>query len=297
LRRTAVAALLAATIGLALCIPVHALSAGSKKPGTLQQVKTLVRASVKIQSLSSAVQAALPSAGTDNAGIVYDIPSNCEIATQCVYGDASASQSVVLYGDSHAEMWLPAILPLLTADKLKLVFIGQRGCPVVLITTPDRFTGCAAPRLIDLSVINAIKPLAVILANRTSYGFTRAEWQAGMTATLSALAPSLAKIVVIGDIQVFNASVPVCLTANPSSVQKCAVSNPNTKLPGQQAAERAAARAAGASYINPIPWLCTTARCSPVIGSDIAYWDAYHLSVTYAKYLARVMGVALQSTI
>jgi len=284
-------------VGISVHPPMSASSPVSLKPGTLKQVKALVRASVTIRSLSYPLQVALEHARSDNAGIVYHIPSNCETPTACVYGDTSATQSVVLYGDSHAEMWLPALDPILTSDQLKLIFIGQRGCPVVLIPTPNRFTGCASPRLTDLSVIDAIQPLAIILANRTTYGFTHAEWQAGMTATLDALAPSNANIAIMGDVQVFNMSVPGCLATNPMAVQNCSVANPNTQLPGQQSAEQAAARKAGAVFINPTPWLCTFARCSPVIGSDIPYWDAYHLSVTYVKYLTKVVGAALKSTI
>jgi len=296
-RKLVTRVVLAAMVGIVAHTPMSGSSPMSLKPGTLRQVKALVGASVNIHRLSYPLQVALEHAQRDNAGIAYNIPSNCETPTACVYGDTSATQSVVLYGDSHAEMWLPALDRILSTDQLKLIFIGQRGCPVVLISTPNHLTACASPRLTDLNVIDAIQPLAIILADRTSYRFGHAEWQAGMTSTLDALAQSNAKIAIMGDIQVFNMSVPLCLATNPTAVQNCSVANPNTQLPGQQSAEQAAARKAGATYINPTPWLCTTTRCSPVIGPDIPYWNASLLSVTYVKYLTKVVGAALKSTI
>jgi hypothetical protein len=71
------------------------------------------------------------------------------------------------------------------------------------------------------------------------------------------------------------------------------VNNPNPKEKGLEAAELAAAKAAKSTYINPTSWLCTTKRCSPVIGNYIAYWGADHVSVTYSRYLSTVMGTAL----
>jgi SGNH domain (fused to AT3 domains) len=293
MKRAVAGSLLCALIGL-VAVPMNISTVPTQKPGSLKQVKAIVSASVKIHRLTSAMQAALPADVHDMASDVYHIPQSCDTPTECVYGDPSATESVVLYGDSHAEMWLPAIDPIVTSDQLKLIFIGQRGCPVADVTAADRFGACEPARMTDISVINEIEPIAVILANRTTYGFTPAEWQAGMATTLSALSTSGARLAIIGDIQVFNASVPLCLAANPTTIQRCSVANPNPRQPGQQAAEESAASAVGALYVNPIPWLCTARRCSPVVGSDIAYWDAFHVTVTYSSYLARVMAAALE---
>jgi hypothetical protein len=51
------------------------------------------------------------------------------------------------------------------------------------------------------------------------------------------------------------------------------------------------------AYVNPQPWLCTSKKCSPVIGSYVAYWDSFHITVPYAAYLTGVLGTALTSTL
>jgi hypothetical protein len=73
--------------------------------------------------------------------------------------------------------------------------------------------------------------------------------------------------------------------------------NPNTAVPGHQTAEQAAAQAEKVPYVNPTPWLCTSDKCSPVIGKFIAYWNSFHVSVPYARYLTGVLGSALEGTL
>ena len=87
--------------------------------------------------------------------------------------------------------------------------------------------------------------------------------------------------------------LPDCLAAYPTQVQRCSVQNPNPKARQHVAAERAAAAAEGVAYVNPQGWLCTKV-CSPVIGRMAAYYDAGHVSSTYAAYLAGVFGKALR---
>jgi hypothetical protein len=160
------------------------------------------------------------------------------------------------------------------------------------------FGGCASVIANDIKVINGIGPAAIIMSDRTSYtGVTHAQWQAGLTETIDDLRPSGAKVAMIGDIQVFNpgmvSNLLECLAVHPTAVQDCAVSNPNGAAPGQEQAEERATSLAHDLYINPTPWLCTRQACSPVIGDNIVYWDAAHVSVKYAAYLSGVMGSAL----
>jgi hypothetical protein len=119
-----------------------------------------------------------------------------------------------------------------------------------------------------------------------------------MATTLSTLQKSGARLVVVGDNTLMDVSSPQCLAAYPTRVQRCANPSPNPRAVDQshQAAERAAATADGAGFINPVPWLCTT-TCSPVIGTMVTYWDSYHLSNTYTAYLSKVMGAALSSAL
>jgi hypothetical protein len=268
----------------------------TSKLATAAQVKTLVANSVKIKKLGSTVASELATATGDNASHKCSIPSVCSTAETCDYGDTTATTSIVLYGDSLARMWLPAVVTAANNAQVKVILIGQDFCPVVTIdlTPSSEFPNCNSVRTNDIAAIDSIRPVSIILADRTTYPqFTSTQWQAGMAATIDSLIPSGAKISVIGNTQVMSKSPVSCLATYASNVPQCYSKNP-AKYPGKASAERNAVLAAKGLYINPTSWMCTSKICSPVIGKYIAYWDSYHISVSYAKYLSGVMGSSIK---
>ena len=279
------------------CLAVQGPRAGPAplpRPGSAAQVRAAVAASVTVKRLTAAQAAHLSTAQADNASAYYRIPNACRTATSCVYGDTSSPRVVVLYGDSHARMWMSALMPSVVRDNLRLIVVGEDGCPVAHVSLPGVFAHCTPDRTSFEALINAIRPRAILLSDKTSFpGFTPKQWQAGMQAAIDALVPTAAKVTVIGDVQVMAKNPIPCLAAYPADVQRCATANPDRTFPGQEVAERAAAAATGASYVSPAPWMCTRTRCAPIIGKYFAYWDSYHVSNTYAAYLAGVMGGAL----
>jgi len=59
------------------------------------------------------------------------------------------------------------------------------------------------------------------------------------------------------------------------------------------AADRAAAADAGASFIDPTPWVCPTEPCPVVIGNLLVYLDSGHMTETFSTALAPYLGAAL----
>lgn len=301
----------AATIGaLALLIPatVGAVTMRSTPPpGTPSQVAQLVKASQHLQRLPKALIPPLAGLASDSPEVAYpETKSGCGTTNLCVFGDASGTQTMVLFGDSHAEMWLSAVIPFATSHHLRLVLLDTFSCPVATVTvwlstTHSDFTACNADRQRDVDYIDQLQPKLLVLAERTAgvmrapgKYFSGATWEAGLTTTLDALRPSGSTIVVVGDNVAQDRAVPPCLAAYASELSHCSVPNPNDKS-GRVSlapAERAAASKAHVWFVNPVPWLCA-ARCAPVIGRFVAYWDAFHLTNTYATYLSRVMGARL----
>jgi SGNH domain (fused to AT3 domains) len=271
-----------------------------RRSATLEHIEQLVAASVTVHHLTAQTSHDISIIGYDNADAIDSMPVDCAPATSgCVFGDATSGDVVVLFGDSHARMWLPAITPIATVDHLRLIVVGRNGCPLVAPGLSPRFGGCASVIRRDIRIIDAVKPAAIILADRTTYaGLSAAKWQAGLTATIDGLRPSGARIAVIGDIQVFDpgdvSNLLECLSVHPNAVQDCAVTDPNRAAPGHELEEARATALAHDLYVNPTPWLCTHRACSPIIGNNIVYWDAFHVSVNYAAYLAGVMASALR---
>jgi SGNH domain (fused to AT3 domains) len=281
------------------------------KPGSAAQVKVAVAASTSIKKAPMDLSPSIQFASFDGFSTTYpEMTFGCATLTQCVLGDTSSSKTIIALGDSHAAMWLPAITPFAFKHHYKIIVLMTLGCPAADLTidNPADFkedATCNAQRSTDIDLINSYKPNYVLLADKTSGAVsnstnrlaTSSQWQSAETDTIALLQPSQAKIAIIGDINVFPIDPDTCLAAYTNNVQKCSVTNPDTTPAeqGNQPAERAAAKAMGVDYINTLPWLCTSSKCSPVIGHFIAYADADHIDMTYSAYLSTVMGHKLEA--
>jgi hypothetical protein len=279
------------------------------KPGSAAEIAKLVAASSAIETLPKDLVPPLAQLPSDSVGAYYGgAGRNCGGGpSECNYANRKSKRVIVLFGDSHAQMWLPAFVPVAKAagDRLSLVWLS--GCPAATVSvwdagTHSTNTGCNSWRAAMIRLIHKLDPILVLLASRTSdipgpnnIPTTDAAWQAGLEQTIVALKSPTTEVAVIGDITVFSPhnDLPQCLAAKPTDVQGCAVPNPNGYTRHHFAAEQAAATAEGVPYLNPQPWLCTT-TCSPVIGRYAVYYDSFHVSATYAEYLSKVWATALQ---
>lgn len=271
-------------------------------PGSATTIAALVASSTSIIRLPNALDPTVNDAPFDTASIYYKSSApGCSTTTQCVYGDESSSTTVVLYGDSHAQMWLPVLAPIATLDKFRLVLVWHPGCPVANV--PFSWPVCRLFRIAAIAAIVKLKPALILTGNKTTSivgpggsRITNAQWQSGLEQTIRALQTKTTKVVVIGDVTQMDSLVPVCLSINPSKIQKCTVYNPNPKYTQRFKPEMAAAKATGATYVNPQSWLCNL-KCSPVIGNMIVYSDQGHVTASYAEYLTNVWNAAIKNLV
>ncbi len=302
-------------LGCAVAVVATAVALGAvaqgaaplPKPGTAAQVAALVAKSSSIKVLPSDLVPPLSEVGGDFPGAYYPAADHaCRGVNVCVFGHLRSRRVVVLFGDSHAQMWLPALVPVAERDDLRLSLVWLPGCPAATVSVWDAGThsinvACNAWRTSMVRLIKKLKPNLVLLASRTSdipgplnHPTTNAMWQAGLETTISELKTTRTKVAVVGDITVFSpVPLPQCLAANPTSIQTCSVNNPNGKTRQHFAAERAAAVVEDVPYIDPQPWLCTT-TCSPIVGRMAVYFDTFHVAATYAAYLSGVWSAALR---
>jgi len=302
----ALAASCATTSAVAVAVP----RTTAPHPGTAAQVQAAVAFSSRITTVPSPSFPWLGAEGVDSASREFPATSRgCLTATACVFGDPAARRTIFLYGDSHAQMWLSAVAPAAAALHYRVVLMFLGGCPFADVTVwnpipigpfPAGFYhACDWFRFAAIQAIRRLKPALVLLSNRTamvmrgpgSY-FSRAQWRRGVVRTIAAIRRTTPDVAVIGDIVFMSNALPQCLAAEPTHVQACASPNPNLAVHGHEAAEGEAARAAGARFIDTLPWVCTQ-RCSPVIGPFLVYLNGAHLDATYVTYLSRVMQARL----
>lgn len=269
----------------------------------------------------------------------FGIPSmiaNCNPPTYvttvpyCAYGDTSSSTTVVLYGNSQAQMWAPALARLGTLDHFKLVPIAKPACGTFLDHSYIGPNGQVSPICSEfvqwaIQRINALRPRLVVVASTPgtvlrpganpnqlnaagrlpnssivdpSTGRTVADFRR----LVRALAPSGARIVLIGAIPqtYLHGSSPTptqCLLENLRDVQRCTLREPTVKNSPWLRSFALAAERADVTFINVDPMVCADGRCPPIVGDVLVKFDQLHLTGPYVDYAARALGELMGSTL
>jgi hypothetical protein len=218
----------------------------------------------------------------------------------------SSSTKVVLFGDSHAAMWFPAVDLAAQRFSWKLYAWTKDTCPPLQLDLISpvlgrEYTECSTWRTEVLGQIARLHPALVILgiARHYSpiYGFTTygPQWMDGLTNMIAAIRQLGARVVVLGPIPKPSFSVPSCLSENLTTATTCdTLRGAGVNLP-EMRAEEAVVRAAGASYVNTLFWFCTArAICPAIVDGVLVYRDDNHLSATYAALLAPPVEAALE---
>jgi SGNH domain (fused to AT3 domains) len=307
-RALAVAVMVAAAIAASL-VAIPLVVGAATPPGSPSQVAALVAAAPSITQLPTDLTPALPAAGSDDALTEYPALNNCiggaEPLSSCTFGDVQGARTMVLFGDSHALMWFPALDAIATAAKWRLVALMAYACPVadvsvwdVVSNSPDVL--CPIFRAETIKRIDKLDPKllvvseAAITLDAQDQVITNAEWTKALERSLGRLHAKSMRRVVIGQDELVPNPV-ACLAANPTTVQTCSRPEAAPTFLSELAADRAAARAEKAPYLNEVPWLCS-ATCTDVIGNMVVYNSTGHLTATYDTYLTDVMRLALKSS-
>jgi SGNH domain-containing protein len=267
---------------------------------SLTRVLAAVRQAPAIRSLPAGLTPSLDAAGQD---IGFD-SDKCEAGPAaeridpCVFGDPASSTRVVLFGDSHAGMWLPALIEIARRRHWQLTFFGKPACPapeIVVWNQPscDRFRAYAEQQIVTA------RPDLVLIASG-SYGrktghdrpVTATEWQGGLTRTLESLRRSGARVIVVGDTPVPARSGPQCLAVHAQDIAACFTTRAAATRRVFDGADQGAAQATGAGYVAVLPWLCG-AVCTPVVGHVLVYRNRFQLTATYARMLNGVLEAAV----
>ena len=230
----------------------------------------------------------------------------CPTITSCTFANKHSKKLIVLFGDSHAMMWLPAIVPWAKAAGDKVALIWKPSCPLAALPRIPLYPpnpiplDCPVWRAKALAEIKAATPKLIVLGERTSRikslpgqaPFTNAEWQRGLMTTIKSLQRPGTNVALMEDLPYLVQDPASCLAIHSTAVQACGIGE-HPVFPGRQLVERASATATGATFVGTRQWFCT-ATCSVVIGNTIAYFDQSHVSATYAAKLSTVVGQVLR---
>ena len=294
----------------------------------LNKLQAQILAATTVKNFPSASDPPLsPSLGTD----AFSIPSmiaNCTpsltqvTVPRCSYGDVTASKVVVLYGNSQAQMWAPALNRLGLRDHFRVVPLAKPACGVFIqtgyvdptgkiSTICERFVSRSIQRMIALHPVTIV--VAATLGNLLKLGAdpnqlgpdnrlpsssvvppSAAEAESAFIKLISALAPTHAHIVLIGNIPVPftggkypGATTPNgCLLENLHDIQRCSLPAPSVATSQNRYKLRQSALMAKVPFIDVNPLLCANKICPAVVNRILVHYDTLHLSRQYAEYVS-----------
>jgi hypothetical protein len=237
-----------------------------------------------------------------NNGCHADIPVT-RVPTGCVFGDPAGATTVVLFGDSHAAQWFPAMERIAVRRHWRLVALSKSSCSAVDVvlrhaSLKREYGECTAFHRSAMARIRQLHPALVVIGTSFNYEPARpeknvtAQWQAGWGRTFDELTADGARVAAIEDTPYMGSSVPECL-AEQTDIGKCTRSRRSAlRGPAQRRAFLTYAGSPRATVIHPLDWFCD-GTCPPVIGNVLVYRDSNHLTTTYSALLAPLLEAAL----
>lgn len=220
------------------------------------------------------------------------------VSPLCEYGDTTSDQVIVLYGDSHAAQWLPALDIIGKKRGIKIVSLTKSACPsaevIKELSSQYIVDDCQAFRDSSVKRIQKTKPLAVIMTGMKPFTApysdvsSRNWWMAGEAIAYERIKSATNFPLYLTDTPLPQVDIPDCLVAGRG--EKC------------DGAKKVSPEVApGLIPIDPTPWLCDR-TCPAIVDGIIAYRDKSHLTVAMSEYLAgdlerSLAGLGLFSTL
>ena len=247
-------------------------------------------------------------------------PAYATKPTPCILGATTSTKVVVIFGDSNAGNWLPAISYAMAKLGYKLDAFVYPGCssqiPAPGVTpTPAPSASCTTYHLHLPAAVVAVHPLALISAQlgMDGGGANSAAWTTygnGWKHTFDLLSNNNKSIkrFIMGTTPNMNGStnMATCIGVHPTQVvTTCSPSYFPTatyQWNYQQYINRdlTAAPIAGATLVTTYKWFCQYGQpgrnyCPSIVKNFLVYVDQDHISIAYMNYIAPVVTAALHA--
>jgi hypothetical protein len=245
------------------------------------------------------------------AGVREDLPRSyadgCHLdfeptqPADCAYGDPDGLRTAVLFGDSHAAQWLPALDAYARSKGWRLESHTKSSCSPVLLDFWERkikreYRECFRWRRAVEERIRELQPEVVFVGSTRDYEIWRdgkairvrdvyPTWQEGLTEALTGLADGARRVVLLAETPYLTYDPVDCL-ADPR-IETC---DPPANLVIDRdyaALETVAAESAGADVLSANRLLCPNLTCPVVVDGTVVFRDTNHVTASYMEQLSR----------
>jgi len=284
--------------GLTLSIPSDATASGIGPHTSLDGIP----ASVPLTAVASAVLAAkswtalpsviIPSIATASSdGVNLGACSQYPVLTRkvCNLGDPTGTKTLVVFGNSHSVMWVPALSLIAKAEGWKLYPIVREACAYEVYVNLGQFwrpdNPCTTFYTWAKTAIKRLHPDVIVMG---SY-YESPGWIAGEEQIVRQLKPLTNRFVLLGD-DVAGVTPATCL-AQAGATQGTCARHEGSNSHERQAQEIATTRKV--NFLDVRPLLCDDEICPDVIGGFIPTKDSGHLTPQFSAFVAPALALAL----
>ena len=230
----------------------------------------------------------------------------------CVYGDTTSRTTVVLFGDSHAAYWFPALDLISRQQHWRLVDLTKDGCPAAEVNIAAWFRRggpypeCTDWRASAMARIAALHPDLVIVSEARYLEVPEARplggvpgghggaWLNGLAATFAFLDRSATHVVFISDVPTPERNPPSCVSYHPTNVRACDTSlSAAVRLPDVKSEELELAAREHVDAVDPTSWFCTSTMCPAIVDNMLLYRDVAHMQPVWSRFIAPLLADAI----
>jgi peptidoglycan/LPS O-acetylase OafA/YrhL len=232
---------------------------------------------------------------------------------ECLYGDKGAARTAILFGDSHAAHWFPALEKVGLDHGWAVRSWSKSVCPAARIHVWDpyrktRYVECDQWRAAIIARILKMEPRPVVfLSSSNGYsGWTQSidgksvlnnraaedDFERGLTETAKALVGGGATVYIIRDTPLADVKYKQCIVRRLGGV---GCERPRSRAINQNEIEKRVAEALNVGFIDVSDIICEKTTCPVVKDGMIVYRDDSHMTATFARTLAPTFKEALQS--
>ena len=227
---------------------------------------------------------------------------------ECIAGSTSSSKLMVVYGDSHASMWMTALDAIAKDAGYKIHLFAKLACPLprelvwsYQLNRP--FDECAKWQSDVISRVEELKPDVIVVTDqfkpavvngKKSDAETTDFWRRNFPKALKELQALAPKVIVIGNNPSMSTDSIKCASMPGATPSDC-ISSRNSAGNGTiNSIEQSAAESLGMTYVDTVAFACNSYACPAVINGMLVYFDQWHFTDTYVKWLRpeleRAMG-------
>jgi len=255
----------------------------------------------EIQSTLETVTTDMPKPYKDRCHVQQNLTST---PASCLYGNLYSKTTIVLFGDSHALSWFPAIEKLAIAKRWRLLSLTMSSCwpasiPAWNPVTNLLMSNCSIWRQSALAQIAKIKPYITFVTGTRGFATIDSQgnvlngeakttaWKSGMALTLNTIKKNSKNTIFISDTPITTVNLPDCLMMSSDSYEMCATPVSSAIDLSWLTIERDLAATTKVTWVNPTEWICDTDPCSPISDGAVIYRDGGHLTASFAVQLEK----------